>query len=225
MKDNKKLPRTKKNLFKISSALLLITFIVIPLSLPAEDSPAEKALIIYYSRTGKTKLVSEILKKNLDADILAINDPKDRSGTWGYMKSAYDAFTDNHTPIEPEKLAISPYAVIIIATPIWSWNLSTPIHTLFEKNRFDGKKIVLITTANIHIMKYEQYGDDASFIKRFLRDYLREKREIAVAQVSNSGGKFIGHYHIPTKEKTESKIIDEAMKCFDYVKRAIANSF
>ena len=47
MKDNKKLPRTKNNLFKISSALLLITFIVIPLSLPAEDSPAEKALIIY----------------------------------------------------------------------------------------------------------------------------------------------------------------------------------
>ena len=98
MKDNKKLPRTKKNLFTISSALLLIAFIIIPLSLPAENNPAEKSLIIYYSRTGKTKLVSEILKKNLDADILAINDPQDRSGTWGYMKSAYDAFTDNHTP-------------------------------------------------------------------------------------------------------------------------------
>jgi hypothetical protein len=140
------------------------------------------------------------------------------------MKSAYDAFTDNHTPIEPEKLDLSPYSIVVIATPIWSWNLSTPIHTLFEKNRFDGKKIVLITTANIHIMKYEQYGDDASFIKRFLKDYLRGKREVAVSEVSNSGGMFIGHYHIPTKEKTDSEIIDEAMKCFDYVKRAISDS-
>ena len=225
MKDNKKLPRSKKNLFKISRVLLLITVIVIPLSLPAEENPAEKALIIYYSRTGKTKLVSEILKKNLDADILAINDPKDRSGAWGYIISSIDAFSHKHTPIEPEQFDISAYSFIIVASPIWSWSLSTPIHTLFEKNRFDGKKIVLITTANIHIMKYEQYGDDASFIKRFLRDYLREKRELAVSEVSNSGGKFIGHYHIPTKEKTESEIIEEAMKCFDYVKRAIANSF
>jgi len=224
MKDYQKLPRIKKNLFMLSSALLLLTVILIPLSLPAEDNLAEKSLIIYYSRTGKTKLVSEILHKNLDTDILEIKDPKDRSGSWGYMKSAYDAFTHNHTPIEPENLDVSPYAVIIIATPIWSWNLSTPIHTLFEKNRFDGKQIVLITTANIHIMKYEQYGDDAPFIKRFLRDYLKDKRELAVSQVSNSGGKFIGHYHIPTKEKTDSEIVAEAMKCFDYVKRTIANS-
>ena len=224
MKAYQKLPSSKKNVLIISSAVLLITVILIPLSLPAEDNLAEKPLIIYYSRTGKTRLVSEILHKNLDADILAINDPKDRSGLWGYMKSAYDAFTQNHTPIEPANLDISPYAVIIIATPIWSWNLSTPIHTLFEKNRFDGKQIVLITTANIHIMKYEQYGDDASFIKRFLRDYLRGKRAVAVSAVSNSGGTFIGHYHIPTKEKTDSEIVDEAMKCFDYVKRTIANS-
>ena len=93
------------------------------------------------------------------------------------MKSAYYAFSHNHTPIEPEKLDLSPFSVIIIATPIWSWNISTPIQTLFEKNRFDGKKIVFITTANIHIMKYAQYGDDASYIKRFLKDYLKKKRE------------------------------------------------
>ena len=224
MKDNYKFPRIMKNLFKISFASLLITFFLLPISLPAEDNPTEKSLIIYYSRTGKTKLVSEILQKNLNTDILEIKDPKDRSGSWGYIKSAYDAFTHNHTPIEPEKLDLSPYSIIVIATPIWSWNLSTPIHTLFEKNRFDGKKIVLITTANIHIMKYEQYGDDASFIKRFLKDYLRGKREVAASAVSNSGGKFIGHYHIPTKEKTDSEIIDEAMKCFDYVKGVLSDS-
>jgi hypothetical protein len=73
-------------------------------------------------------------------------------------------------------------------------------------------------------MKYEQYGDDAFFIKRFLRDYLRGKRETAASEVSNSGGKFIGHYHIPTKEKTDSEIVDEAMKCSDYIKMVISKS-
>ncbi len=119
---------------------LLTLFILIPISLPAEDNITEKSLVVYYSRTGKTKLIAEILQKNLGADILEINDSKDRSGTWGYMKSAYDAFSHNHTPIEPEKLDLSPYSVIIIATPIWSWNISIPIQTLFEKNRFDGKR-------------------------------------------------------------------------------------
>ena len=211
----------KKDVYKRMLLLGIALVFVLPTFLCPVASSAEETLIIYYSRTGKTKLVSEILQKNLGADILEINDPKDRSGSWGYMKSAYDAFSHKHTPIQPEKFDLSPYSVTIIATPIWSWNLSTPIHTLFEKNRFDGKKIVLITTANIHIMKYEQYGDDASFIKRFLRDYLREKREVAVSEVSNSGGKFIGHYHIPTKEKTDQEIIDETMKAIDYVKKTM----
>jgi len=211
----------KKDVYKRMLLLGIAMLFVLPFFLPPAESKAEEALIIYYSRTGKTKIVSETLQKNLGADILALEDPKDRSGAWGYMKSAYDAFSHKHTPIQPEKLDLSAHSFIIIATPIWSWNLSTPIHTLFEKNRFDGKKILLITTANIHIMKYEQYGDDGPFIKRFLRDYLRGKRRAAAAEVENSGGEFIGHYHITTKEKTDQEIIDETMKAVAYVKKTM----
>lgn len=50
-------------------------------------------------------------------------------------------------------------------------------------------------------LKYEQYGDDASFIKKFLKDDLEGKRETAVSEVINSGGEFIGHYHFETKAK------------------------
>ena len=66
---------------------------------------------------------------------------------------------------------------------------------------------MLITTANIHIMKYEPYGDDAPFIKRFLRDYLRGKREAAVKEVVNAGGAFVGHYHFETKAKSEEQLV------------------
>ena len=198
--------------------LVLAAFLVIPVYVSAEEDISPKILIIYYSRTGKTQLISKILNRYVNADLLELNDPKDRSGTWGYLKSAYEAFRHQHSPIEPEQPDISPYSHIIIASPVWSWNLCTPVHTLFEKNRFDGKKLVLITTANIHIMKYEPYGDDASFIKRFLRDYLRGKRDAAVSEVVNAGGEFIGHYHIETKAKTDEELLAETMKCADYVK-------
>jgi hypothetical protein len=214
--------RSINNALRRCILLLLATFLVIPGYVSAEEDITPKTLIIYYSRTGKTQLISKILNKYVNADCLELKDPKDRSGTWGYMKSAYEAFRHKHSPIEPEQPDISPYSHIIIASPVWSWNLCTPIHTLFEKNRFDGKKLVLITTANIHIMKYEPYGDDASFIKRFLRDYLRGKRKAAAAEVINAGGEFVGHYHFETKAKTDEELLAETMKCVDYVKGKLA---
>jgi menaquinone-dependent protoporphyrinogen IX oxidase len=209
--------RNKSNPFKKCILFLLAISLLIPVYVFAEGDISPKTLIIYYSRTGKTKLISETLNKQINADLLELKDPKDRSGTWGYLKSAYEAYRHQHSPIEPEQPDISLYSHIIIASPIWSWNLCTPVHTLFEKNRFDEKKLVLITTANIHIMKYEPYGDDASFIKRFLRDYLREKRDAAVNEVVNAGGAFIGHYHFETKAKTDEELIAETLKCADYV--------
>jgi len=212
----------KYSLFKLCCCLLLAACVQIPVNAFSEDKDAVKTLIIYYSRTGKTKLISETLAKNINADLLEIKDPQDRSGAWGFLKSGLDAFRHIHTPIEPENPDISPYSVIIIATPIWSWNVSTPIHTLFQKNRFDGKKLILITTANIHIMKYEKFGDDASFIKRYLKGYLRDKRKAALNEVINSGGEFIGHYHFETQKQTDEQLIEETLKCVDYVKGKVS---
>lgn len=207
-----------KGLFKICCCLLLALCFQIPVKAVSDNDVSGKTLIIYYSRTGKTRLVSEMLAKNINADLLEIKDPQDRSGAWGFLVSSIDAFRHVHTPIEPEHPDLSPYSVVIIATPVWSWNVSTPIHTLFEKNRFDGKKLILLTTANIHIMKYEKFGNDAPFIKRYLKGYLRDKREAAVNEVINSGGEFIGHYHFETQNQTDEQLIEQTLKCADYVK-------
>ena len=180
-------------------------------------SSAFDALLIYYSRTGKTKIVADTLKTKLDIPVLEIKELKDRSGTWGYMTAAYDAFMHNHSPISPEKIDMTAYDKIIVASPVWSWNLCAPIHTLFEKNRFDGKKLVLITTANIHIMKYEQFGEDANFIKKFLKKYLRGKRNAAADEILKAGGDFVGHCHIETKNKTNQEITDETTRCGEYI--------
>lgn len=211
----------RKGIHKASTFLFLTIFLLFPWYTFAWENINENILIIYHSQTGKTKLVSETLQKQLNANLSEINDSKDRSGIWGFITASIDAFLHKHTPIEPEQLDLSSYPYIVVASPIWSWNLSTPIHTLFEKNRFDGKKLILITTANIHIMKYEQYGEDASFIKRFLRDYLRGKRNSAASEVTNAGGEFVGHYHIETKGKTDGQIIQDTLKFVDNIKEII----
>jgi flavodoxin len=216
--NNRGLKIIKSTFLKLSVCLLLAAFMQIPAIVFSEENDAAKTLIIYYSRSGKTRLISETLAKNIGADILEIKDPKDRSGWWGFMIAGLDAFRHIHTPIEPERPDVDSYSTLIIATPIWSWNVSTPIHTLFEKNSFDGKKLILLTTANIHIMKYEQFGDDAPFIKRYLKGYLRDKRKAAETEVINTKGDFIGHYHFETQNKTDEQLIEQTLQCADYVK-------
>jgi flavodoxin len=202
---------------KIFNLYFLICCIVFTI-IPSKSFAKSDTLLIYYSRTGKTELVAETLNEKKDFEILEIEELKDRSGTWGYISAVYDAFMHNHSAIKPEKIDISDYDKIIIASPVWSWNLSTPIHTLFEKNSFAGKSMILITTANIHIMKYDKFGEDSNFIKRFLKNYLRKKSKAARDEVNLSGGKFVGHYHIETKNKTKQEIINESKKCLEYVK-------
>jgi flavodoxin len=216
---NKRGLKIIKSIFlKLSVGLLLAAFVQIPTIVFSEGNDAAKTLIIYYSRSGKTRLISETLAKNIGADILEIKDPKDRSGWWGFMIAGLDAFRHIHTPIEPERPAVDSYSTLIIATPIWSWNVSTPIHTLFEKNSFDKKKLILLTTANIHIMKYEEFGDDAPFIKRYLKGYLRDKRKAAESEVINTRGEFIGHYHFETQNKTDEQLVEQTLQCAEYVK-------
>jgi len=50
-----------------------------------------KILVIYYSRTGVTKKVAEILKGKLGADLEAIEDKINRRGVFGYIRSGREA--------------------------------------------------------------------------------------------------------------------------------------
>jgi len=220
--ENNYVMSSRKDLLKRSVFFLLTIFLLIPGHASAEESTVENTLIIYYSRTGKTKLICETLQKYLNADLLEINDLKDREGTWGYLTAVCDAIFNRHTPIEPEKIDFSHYQSIIVASPVWNRKISTPIHTFFDANKFDGKKVVLITNANIHIMKYEQYGEDASFVKRFLKNYIRGKKKTARSVFMTGSGKYVGHYHLETKEKSGEEIIEETLKFVDDIKHNIS---
>ncbi|MFH0892071.1 MAG: flavodoxin domain-containing protein [Candidatus Falkowbacteria bacterium] len=94
-----------------------------------------KTLIVYYSRTKTTKKVAEALAQKLEADLEEIIDKKDRAGAFGYLSAGRDATRRYLTDIEPAKKAAGDYDLVIIGTPIWSWNLSTPVRTYLSENK------------------------------------------------------------------------------------------
>ncbi|MFH0936417.1 MAG: flavodoxin [Candidatus Woesearchaeota archaeon] len=105
-----------------------------------------KTLLVFYSRTGTTKKLAEEISKNLKCDLEEIFDTKNRLGIIGYLKSGHDAMLKKFTKIEKTKKNPAKYDLVIIGTPIWVYNLCTPIRTYLYENRDNLKKVAFFCT-------------------------------------------------------------------------------
>ena len=99
-----------------------------------------RTLVVFYSRTGTTKKVGEVIAQKLGADTEEIIDTANRSGAKGFLISGRDAIKRNMTKLNPTAKSPSDYDLVIISTPIWGWNMSVLRTYLTEqKNNFSGK--------------------------------------------------------------------------------------
>jgi flavodoxin len=103
-------------------------------------------LIIFYSRTGTTKKVANLIAENLNCDSEEIFDTKNRKGFFGYIKSAIDAIRKKLTTLEEINKNPESYDLIGIGTPIWASNMSTPIRTYIVENKEKFKKVAFFCT-------------------------------------------------------------------------------
>lgn len=159
------------------------------LSAVASEEPANgKTLILYYSLTGNTKAGCEALQRELGADIMEIKDLRKRSGRWGFFKTAIASLVGKHTKIEPEQADLAGYDNIIIGSPIWTGKLSMAIRTFIDRNRFDGKKVIIYTTTNA--LEKEKYKEKS-------RNLVRK-----------AGGNVVGYYQILAREQVGGKKIE-----------------
>ena len=80
----------------------------------------------------------------------------------------------------------------------------------------------MYTNANIDIKKYDAFGDDAPFIKRFLRDYLRDKKALMQKIGEKTGADITGHYHIATKKTTKEQLVKLTQNSVKYVQQKLS---
>ncbi len=106
----------------------------------------KKILIVYYSRTGTTKKVAETLQKQFNCDTEEIISAKNRSGFLGYMICGRETTLKTLPKIEPNKKNPENYDLIILGTPVWGWNISSPIRTYLARNKNKFKNIAVFCT-------------------------------------------------------------------------------
>ncbi len=96
-------------------------------------------LVVYYSLSGNTQKVAEAIASACDADIEVIADVKSRSGALGYLRSIREALTKRLVDIQPVNKDPSQYDLLILGTPVWAGNISSPLRSYIEqqKNKFN----------------------------------------------------------------------------------------
>ncbi|MFB0526617.1 MAG: flavodoxin family protein, partial [bacterium] len=106
-----------------------------------------ETLIIYYSRTGKTRFLAEKLQQQLGGDLLEIRDLKKRKGPFGFLRGVWDALLGLNTEVAPSGFDMSKYEVIILGTPVWAFSPTPALNTFLQTCNLMNKKVILFVTS------------------------------------------------------------------------------
>ncbi len=104
------------------------------------------SLVIFYSRTGTTKKVGNLISEKLSCDVEEIFDTKKRLGFFGWLRSGKDAMMKKLTILEKINKNPDLYDLVIIGTPIWASNMSTPVRTYISEHKDKFKNVAFFCT-------------------------------------------------------------------------------
>ena len=105
-------------------------------------------LIIYFSRTGRTRKVAKAIQEATGFDLEEIKEKTGRDGTLGWLKSGMESTRRMLPQIKPLTHDPSQYDIVIIGTPIWASNMSSPIRAFITEYKNKINKIALFCTGD-----------------------------------------------------------------------------
>ena len=116
-----------------------------------------KALIAYYSQSGQTKQMAEMIAEKLGADLYEIIPVrKYNADMWKAWDEAQIERRENSYPeLKGELPDISGYDVILLGTGIWGYTMANPVTSFIRRMDFTGKKMSAFWTFYDHDEKVD----------------------------------------------------------------------
>jgi flavodoxin len=197
------------NIVKSFFIMAMIISTLLSASIVSAGPPDEKTLIVCSSYTGNTRVACEAIQKSLGATVLELKDVKNPPENLKIEKDAKPKWVLD-TEIEPKSADLASSDCIVLGSPIWMATLAPAMRKFIELNRFDGKKIILLTTTNASLNE--------------------EQRQKIKSLVTAKGGKVVGYYEILAQEKVQEKKVEktkeqikaEALKISPEISKAFA---
>jgi flavodoxin len=103
-------------------------------------------LVVYYSLSGTTRVLGDLIAAAFDADVEELRDVRPRKGARGWVRSILEATLERRTAIEPQRRDPRHYDLVIIGTPVWNARVSSPVRTWIEDNVARLPSVALFAT-------------------------------------------------------------------------------
>ncbi len=146
-----------------------------------------KALVVYYSLTGKTDVVARALAEELHADVRRVEDvTKPSVGWWFMITGSFSAIRGVESAIRPIDTNFQKYDRVFVGSPVWGGSPAPPINAFIAEANFTGKEVVAFMTMG---------GQDASGALRKMRERIEKK-----------GGKVIGSFALSSTNATNEQL-------------------
>ncbi len=120
--------------------VVLFLLLYVPSSLIA-DELSKRTLIVFYSQSGKNKLIAEHIDSQIQNSEVKQIKLKEEIG-FGSLILKHIVRGD----LEIEKIHVDDYDTIIISTPIWLQMLALPTKVFIESEDFKGKEVCVFIT-------------------------------------------------------------------------------
>jgi hypothetical protein len=105
-------------------------------------------LIIYFSRTGRTRKVAKAIQEATGFDLEEIKEKAGRGGPLGWLKSGMESTRRMLPQIMPLTHDPSQYNITVIGTPIWASNMSSPVRAFLTEYKNKINQIALFCTGD-----------------------------------------------------------------------------
>jgi len=149
-----------------------------------------KALVVYYSLTGRTKLVSQAIAETLNATLVEIEERRHIPMPFVYLTGGFAAVTNRGSKINSIDVDLKQHERIFIGSPIWASRPAPAINSFIYQTDFQGRTIIPFFTMG---------GDTA---KGALANI--------TAKIEKNQGKVAGSFAITSYKVSDEEIIARA---------------
>jgi len=156
-----------------------------------------KSLVVYYSLTGKTRLVAQAIAESLNAALVEIEERRPIPMPFVYMSGSFAALLNRGSKINPIDVDLKQYERIFIGSPIWASRPTPALNSFIHQTNFEGRSVIPFFTMG---------GDNA---EKALANMM--------AKIERRQGKVVGSFAITSSGVSDEQIIaraKEAIKRF-----------
>jgi len=102
-----------------------------------------KSLVVYYSLTGKTKLVAQAIAEALNTTLVEVREKKTRKlGPFIYLVGGFGAITNRGSKTNPVDVDLKQYERIFVGSPIWASRPVPAVNSFIYHTNFEGRSVI-----------------------------------------------------------------------------------